>query len=397
MDEEGAQSGRRAQVVLWGTIGALVLGGIVLRATAPSPDPVAAAGEGAAAPEVTALELAKVRRADRVVASGVLEARRSVRISSETAGRVLEVGAEALDPVEAGQLLVQIDPLRARVAVERAQAAVTRAESELGLARTSLERLQSLRERAVASESALDDAHNRARVAESAIRDARAQLAEARDELARKTIRAPFAGVLRSFELERGEVVGVGQEIGELLDLESARVTIGLSDRQIVSLRPGAPVTVALEAYGGERFPGRVLRVGAAADEATKRFPLEIEVDNADRRLLPGMVARVELDLAARTERLLVPREALVSEFGLGFVFVLTPDERGELRAHRRRVTSRELPFDPALVEISSGLEEGERIAVSEVRALRDGMRVRTRGLAVGEALPAAGDGADAS
>jgi multidrug efflux pump subunit AcrA (membrane-fusion protein) len=189
MAEEGAQSGRRAQVVLWLAIGALVLGGILLRATAPSPDPVSAAGEGAAAPEVTSLELAKVRHADRVVASGVLEARRSVRISSETAGRVLEVGAEALDPVEEGQLLVQVDPLRARVAVERAQAAVTRAESELGLARTSLERLQSLRERAVASESALDDAHNRARVAESAIRDARAQLAEARDELA--TSRAP--------------------------------------------------------------------------------------------------------------------------------------------------------------------------------------------------------------
>jgi multidrug efflux pump subunit AcrA (membrane-fusion protein) len=154
---------------------------------------------------------------------------------------------------------------------------------------------------------------------------------------------------------------------------------------------------VALEAYGGERFPGRVLRVGAAADEATKRFPLEIEIDNADRRLLPGMVARVDLDLATRAERLLVPREALVSEFGLGFVFVLTPDERGELRAHRRRVVPRELPFDPALVEISSGLEEGERIAVSEVRALRDGMRVRVRGLAVGGALPAAEDEADAS
>ena len=100
---------------------------------------------------------------------------------------------------------------------------------------TSLDRQQSLKDRAVASESTFDDATNRSRVAEAAIRDARAQLDEARDDLAKKTIRAPFAGVLRSFRLEQGEVVSVGQEIGELLDLESARVTIGLSDRQIVS------------------------------------------------------------------------------------------------------------------------------------------------------------------
>jgi membrane fusion protein (multidrug efflux system) len=346
---------------------------------------------------VISLELARVRRPDRVSASGVLEARRSVRISSETSGRVLEIGAEALDPVEAGQLLVQIDPLRARLAVERAQAAVTRAESELGLARTSLDRQQSLKERAVASESAFDDASNRSRVAESAIRDARARLAEARDELAKKTIHAPFAGVLRAFELERGEVVGVGQEIGELLDLSTARVSIGLSDRQIVSLRPGMPASVGVEAYPQERLPGTILRVGAAADEGSKKFPVEIEIDNADRRLLPGMVVRVELDLASDRPRLLVPREALFHEFGLGFVYVLADDERGELRARRRRVSSSELPFDPAWVEISSGLAEGEWIAVNPVRALRDGMRVRRRAGVVGGSAPAPAGEADAS
>jgi membrane fusion protein (multidrug efflux system) len=384
--DEGAQPGRRTQIALWAVVGILVLGGLVLRATAPSPQPASAVGESAAAIEVTSLEVAKLRRPDRVVASGVLEARRSVRLSSEVSGRVLEIGAEALDRVEASQLLVQIDPLRARVAVERAQAAVTRAESELGLARTSFERQQSLKDRAVASESAFDDASNRSRVAESAIRDARAQLDEARDTLAKKTIRAPFAGALRSFHVERGEVVSVGQEIGELLDLGAARVKIGLSDRQIVALEAGATVAVEVEAYPGESFAGTILRVGAAADEGTKRFPAEIEIANADRRLLPGMVVRVELDLASGSQRMLVPREALVREFGLGFVYVLAADEDGSLRAQRRRVDARLLPFDPAYVEISSGLADGERVAVSGVRALRDGMRVSARSLAVGEA-----------
>lgn len=395
--DEGARTSRRTRNALIAAIGLLVLAGIVLRATAPSPDELVADAAVTAAVEVASLEVATVLRPDRVVASGVLEARRSVRISSETSGRVLEVGAEALDPVEEGQLLVQIDPLRARVAVERAEAAVTRARSEFGLATTSLDRQQSLKDRAVASESTFDDATNRSQVAEAAIRDARAQLDEARDDLAKKTIRAPFAGVLRSFRLERGEVVSVGQEIGELLDLESARVTIGLSDRQIVSLTPGAPASVRVEAHPNEVFEGTVLRVGAAADAASRRFPAEIELANPDHRLLPGMVVRVEFDVASEVPRLLVPREAVIHEFGLGFVYVLVAEEDGVLRVRRRSVSALELPFDPAFMEIASGLRDGERIAVRGVRGLRDGMPVRSRGIAFGGPTPKPGTDADAS
>jgi RND family efflux transporter MFP subunit len=395
--DESAPPGRRTLLVLGIAIGLLVVGGIVLRVTAPSPDPVGAVGSAAAALEVGSLEVAKVLRPDRVVVSGVLEARRSVRISSETSGRVLEIGAEALDRVAEGQMLVRIDPLLARVAVDRAEAAVTRATSELALANAGLDRQQSLKERSVASESAFDDASNRSRVAEAAIRDARAQRDQARDELSKKTLRAPFAGVLRSFRVERGEVVSVGQEIGELLDLATARVTIGLSDRQIVSLEPGMSVSVEAEAYPNESFSGRILRVGAAADEGSKRFPAEIEIDNVDRRLLPGMVARIELSLDAKQPRLLLPREALIREFGLGFVFVIEAEEGGGWKARQRRVSARDLPFDPTLIEVSSGLRDGERVAVSGVRALRDGVAVRSHDAALGSRLVGGEADGDAS
>ena len=191
-------------------------------------------------------------------------------------------------------------------------------------------------------------------------------------------------------------MVSVGQEIGELLDLEAARVTIGLTDRQIVSVALGTPVVVTIEAYPQRVFEGTILRVGAAADEGSKKFPAEIEIDNADRRLLPGMVVRVELELSSEAPRLVIPREALVQEYGLGFVFVLSAESDGELRATRRRVSSRELPHDPTFVEISSGLQEGERVAVSGVRALRDGVRVRTRAVAIGGAVSRPGVGAEA-
>ena len=377
--DDGAGSDRRLFRGLLIAAGVLVAGGILLRATAPEPPPVAAPGEGAAAIEVRTLAVAAAPQRDQALLSGVLEAKRRVRISSETTGRVLEVGAEELDAVEGEQLLVQVDPLRARVAVERAAAAVTRAESELSLARTSLERQQSLKDRDVTSDSAFDDASNRRRVAQATIRDARAQLEEARDELSKKTIQAPFAGVLSSFEIEPGEFVRVGQELGELLDLSTARTTLGLSDRQVVGVASGSRVAVRVEALPNEVFEGEILRVGVAAERDSRKFPVEVEIQNPEGRLLPGMIARVELALGGGQERIVVPREALVQEFDLRFVYLVLPDDDGVLRAQRRRVSVRDLPFDPSQVEVTAGLDVGDRVAVSGVRSLSNGTLVRSR------------------
>ncbi|MEM7409261.1 MAG: efflux RND transporter periplasmic adaptor subunit [Myxococcota bacterium] len=359
---------------LWGIFAVLVVAGILLRATAPDPQAVGAAGPALAAIAVDTLRVSPRAVVSEAEFSGVVEAARHLRLVSETQGRVVELGAEDLDAVDGDQLLIQVDPLLAQVAVDRAQAAISRTRSELGLARTSLERQRNLAERSVASESALDDASNRSRVAQAAIREARANLAEAQDALGKKAIRAPFAGVLRDFEPERGEVLQVGQVLGELLDLSAARVTIGLSDRQIVDVQPGQTVQVTVEALPNATFEGKVLRVAAAADATSRRFPVEVEIPNPDRRILPGMVARVRIGLGGKTERMLVPREAVAEEYGLRFVFVLTPDpESGELRAERRRVEVREVPFDLRWLEVESGLASGERVATTRVRLLRDG------------------------
>jgi membrane fusion protein (multidrug efflux system) len=389
---DGARRSPKLLRALLGLIVLLLIGGIALRATAPRPEAVAAAGDQAAAIQVRTLAVAAAPVRHRAALSGVLEPRRRVRIFAETNGRVLEAGAEELDAVAADQLLVQVDPLRARVAVERAQAGLTRATSELGLASTSLSRQQSLKEQAVSSDSALDDASNRSRVAEATIRDARAQLEEARDELARKTIRAPFDGVLASFDVELGEYVRVGQELGELLDLATARVTIGLSDRQIVGVRPGQPAEVRIEAYPNESFPGVILRVGVAVRAESRKFPVEIEIENREQRLLPGMVAQVFLDFGDATERIVVPREAVVEEFGLRFVYVVTPGQDRGLVASRRRVALRQLPFDPGRVEVVSGLLAGDRVAVSGVQSLRDGARVRSADVAAPRREPLDGE-----
>jgi membrane fusion protein (multidrug efflux system) len=358
----------------------LVAGGLILEATAPEPDEVAPTGESGVLQEVAVIRVAPVPVVTRTRVSGVLEARRSVQIFAETRGPVVAIGAEALDRVAAGLELVRIDPLQAEVAVERAGAAVTRAESELALALSNFDRRASLAERGVASTSMLEDAENARKVGSAAERDARAELKRARDDLAKKTIRAPFDGVLRSFDVDVGEYVAEGQKLGELLDTRSARVTIGLRDHEVVAVKSGQTVEVHVEAYRGEVFAGTVLRVGAASDAETRKFPIEVEIPNDAGRLLPGMVATVTLEFTEAGERMLIPRDAAIEEFGLHSVFVVeVAGAGGNAIATRRRIEVRPLPFRPAELEAVSGLEPGSRVVVSGARQLRDGDAVRLR------------------
>jgi len=147
----------------------------------------------------------------------------------------------------------------------------------------------------------------------------------------------------------------------------------------------GQPVRAELDAYPGEVFAAEVLRVGAAADPVSRRFPVEIEFANPGRRLLPGMVARVTLQLGAPEPMRAIPRDAAIEEFGVRFVYVLRR-EGGRHIARRQPVEVRDIPFRPAQVEVVSGLRDGERIAVGGIRALRDGAVVRIEAEAAVEA-----------
>lgn len=372
-------SDSRLRIVFLATAGVLFVAGLLLFVLRPEQASEGSVGGDAALRAVHVEAVAREPVQARAEIAGVLEPRRAMQLFSETRGPVLEVGAEALDRVEAGQLLVRVDPLQAEVAVERAEAVVARSRSQLALARSNLERRKGLSRSGVASEADLEDAENASKVAAASLREAGAELTRAGDDLANKTITAPFAGVLRSFEVEIGEYVSDGEHLGELLDLSAARATIGLTDREVVAVRAGEPVEARVAARPGEPFPGRILRVGAATEPETKKFPVEVEFPNDAQRLLPGMVATIALDLGTPDPRTVIPREAAVEEFGLRFVWVAEPGEDA-LVVSRRRVGVRELPFQPARLEVLTGLEVGELIVVSGNRELREGERVRRNG-----------------
>ena len=352
----------------------LVATGVLLRLTAPKPIPVAAAPDAGTPIETLVVAPAALER--RVGISGLVQASKRVELFAEQAGRVLEVGAEELDRVSAGQLLMRVDPLPGDVEVARAEATLAQASSDLDLANAELARSQKLATSQISSASDLERRQNTQQVALAVKRAAQASLRAARDRLSQRTLLAPFDGVLRTFDCEVGEYVSPGQRIGELLDVSRVRVSIGLRDRDVIAVRPGMRAEVRVDARGGEVHAGTVLRVAAAADSATRKFPVQLEIENGEGSLMPGMVARVELELGSQSQAILLPKEAVLDDFGLPFVYVVHAEPGVASVVRRRRVTVQEVPFQPSTLAITQGLSSGERIAVTSLRQLRDGSHV---------------------
>jgi membrane fusion protein (multidrug efflux system) len=311
--------------------------------------------------------------------SAVLSPIRSVVVAAEVGGQVVAVNAEEHQGVEAGAVLIEIERTFLQAAAERARAQLLRAKAAHGLAVTELERQQELAEREVASEAQLDRATNEERAAYAALLDARAALSDARTRLEKTSITAPFAGVVNSLDLEPGAYLQPGQAVVELLDLSEIEVEFGVTDREVVALRVGDPVRLQVDVFPGESFAGTIAQIGRAADERTRKYPVQARVPNPDGRLLASMLGQVRFGVGDGSPAIWIPRRAIQSEFELDYLFVLEGDS-GAPVVRRRRVEARPVPFRPGLIEVIEGLEDGDRVAVSGVRQLREGQRVRVAG-----------------
>jgi membrane fusion protein (multidrug efflux system) len=308
--------------------------------------------------------------------SATLSPIRSVVVAAEVGGQVVAVNAEEHERVEAGAVLIEIERTFLEAAVERARAQLLRARAAHGLAVTELERQRGLADRDVASEAQLDRASNQERAAFAALLDARAALSDARTRLEKAAITAPFAGIVNSLDLEPGAYLQPGQAVFELLDLSEIEVEFGVTDREVVALRVGDPVSLRVDVFPEEWFTGSVAQVARAADERTRKYPVQAHVPNPDGRLLASMLGKVRFRVGNSSPVIWIPRRAIQSEFELDYLFVLEGDS-GAAVVRRRRVKTRPVPFRPDLIEVIEGLDNPERIAVSSVRELREGQRVR--------------------
>ena len=381
------------RTVLWG--GVVLILGISAWLYTSSPDAVSEraarerqvdrAGEGADAPGLRAsltVDSHAVQLSDerfRIDVSGILEPIRRVVVAAEVPGQVVSVDVAEHAPVEEGEVLVRLDPALPEAAAMRSRATLVRAQSLDRLAQSELRRQRDLSKRGVTSQADLDRAESEAQSTSALVSEAKAALNDAETRLAKTEIRAPFTGVVSNLDLDPGAYLQPGQPVVEIADLSEIEIEVGVSGRDRLGLAVGDRVEVRVQALPGESFEGRIASLGPTADAVTRKYPVPVVIENGDEKLLAGMLGTLSFELGDERRTLIVPRRAVRSEFDLQYLFVL--ESRGESRAvtRRRRVETRALPFRPEVLEVTQGLEPGERIATTGVRELREGQLVRVR------------------
>jgi RND family efflux transporter MFP subunit len=313
---------------------------------------------------VRAVPVASVAVTAQSRAVGVLAPRDEIRLAFKVGGVVDSVRVEPGDIVRKGQVLAELK--RAEV-----DATVSQAAEGVEKARRDLERARQLRIDEVATEEQVQDLTTAYNVARSNVDAARFNARFAR-------IEAPADGIVFERMVESGELVQPGQPVIVLGSTASGWVVrVGLADRDVVRMEPGAPAQVTFDAFPGRAFEGRVTRIGAAANRMTGTFEVEIEVQPQGARFARGLVAKVTLSLAplpdVASSATVVPVTALVEADGQrATVYVL---DRGKNVARRKDVTLGPLLGEQVIV--TAGLVAGEPVITDGAAWLTDGRAVR--------------------
>jgi membrane fusion protein (multidrug efflux system) len=300
-------------------------------------------------------------------ASGSVVAVRGVTLGAELPGTVREVAFDSGAWVKQGALLVRLD-----TSTEEAQLVAARADGTL--ARLALERARSLRQSDVNTPADLEGAEARAAQAGAAVAGLEAAIAK-------KTIRAPFAGRIAIRQVEVGQVVNPGTPVASLQSVDPTFVDFWLPQQTLATLQVGQQVRLKTDTYEGATWDGKLTTINPEVDPATRNVRLRATFPNGDGRLRPGMFASVEVISAERQSVLLVPStSAIYAPYG-DSVFVLeTVSEAGKpatLVARQRFVRLGERRGD--LVAVVSGLKPGETVVSSGAFKLRNGAAVVVR------------------
>jgi RND family efflux transporter MFP subunit len=319
--------------------------------------------------------------------NGYIESR-SVDIGSEVkAGQVLAV----ISAPEVDQQLNQAraDALEAAAAVKQSKAALAQAQANLGIARITQKRYASLIEKRAVTQQSLDEADEafRARTADVAAAGANISAAEASLQSRRANVErlaqlqgfervvAPFDGVITARNIELGDLVNAGSGNGSMSLFSVAqsnvlRVQVEVPQSAVLAIKIGQPATLTVQERPGRRYVATVTRTAQSIDVAARTMLTEVQVDNRDRSLVPGMYGEVNFDITSSHPSLIIPSTALVIDKNGMHVVSVSADSRVHF-----------VPVDigqdqGSEVEISQGLRGGETLVSNPSDLLSDGEKV---------------------
>ena len=321
-----------------------------------------------------------------VRSQGAVQPRTEADLVPQVSGRVVWLSQSMYSGghFTEGDELLRIDDSDYRTGVGSAEAAVMRARAEAEFTRFESERLGTLQSRDLASRSQAENALRARRVAESGLKEAEVALERARLDLARTVIRAPFTGRVRSERVDVGQALNRGETIGSVYATDDMEVRLPVPDAQLAYLESAllmgatpdaqsAPAVRLSADFGGRAWSweGRIVRTEGEIDPTSRMVHVVARVatpEGPDAAPLPvGLFVQAEIQGKLAHAVILLPRAALRDG---NRVLVVDGDDRLRFREVELLRTDR----DSILVR--AGIEPGERVCVSPMQIVVEGMQV---------------------
>jgi RND family efflux transporter MFP subunit len=364
----------------------VLLAGVAIAAALiiSKPAPV---GEDYVPPPTTVRTVIAQKRAEHLTvrSQGTVQPRSESQLIPEVSGRVVWMAPSLVagGAFEKGEALLRIDRADYDNTVERGRAVLTRTRVEREHAGDELERLKKLHAQKLASQSQLDEAERRYQVADANFTESNINLQQAQRDLSRTEITAPYRGRVRNEHIDIGQFVGRGNAVATIYASEYAEIRLPIAPSQVVfldispsgqlSADPPAPVTVYGD-FGPVKFiwSGELVRTEAEIDARSRMIYGVARIRNEDLKDLPplavGLFVQVEIQGRLVEDIIRLPRSAMRDS---SQVLVVTNDNRLSFR----QVSVLRVEHDEVL--IWEGLEDGERVCVSPLQTVVEGMRVQ--------------------
>jgi len=321
------------------------------------------------------------------VITGSVQPERRADLRAEVSAVVLQVLKENGDPVKKGDVLVKLDETSIRDSLTSSEAAARAAGQSLDQAERQLERLKTLRASGMTSMQSLDDAEMRRNTAQSEVVAARARAVQARQQLQRTLVRAPFDGIVSDRKVSAGDTAAIGKELLKVIDPTSMRFEGRVSADKIASVKVGQPVSFRVNGYGEQDFQGVVKRIDPSANDVTRQVEVLVGFINNIQPKVAGLYGEGRIDSDVKSA-LMLPESAVVK----------VGDQVYAWRLNDKTISKARLTVGPrdartGFYEVRGGLAAGDMVLRTPGSSFKDGQAVQLTGpslATVATAAPAA-------
>jgi len=324
--------------------------------------------------ELASSEIADIRptsMAERLRVSGDLEPINRAVLHAKDGGRIVEVRAVAGQAVKAGDVLVRFETDDLRSILGQREGDRDVAMAEMLLAMQSLNRIEQLAVKNIASQEQLDKARSEVTATTARLKSLSAQADIARTGLRDAEILAPFDGVISKRAIDPGSRVAAGAELFTLVDTSVLEAKVLVSTRDVPRIAIGQRAELHIDGLDRQTVFGRVDRIGPVADPGTRFIPVYIRLSDNDARLRGGMFATGSILIRRNEDAIVIPAISLRRDETGDYVLKL---KRGRLV--RQPVTVGSGWGGKDSVEISRGLAYGDTIVTVPLPRLKPDVAV---------------------